>query len=185
MRQPPGAFNPTLRQPPDTALDMQQKTEAAKDLKLLANVDSLAPARSALAGLHLRSNGAPALADGFPRITTCRSRDMQTFRQWASSLPLSRPHGLCRWQILFAISQMAQIPNGSSVPDVAACPVLFTGLSLTERPAPMPFIGGEDVNIFVSKRLGRRRREESHVFPGFQFETRYLVSYFPPAAARC
>jgi hypothetical protein len=58
-----------------------------------AEVDSLAPARSVLAGLHLRSN---------------------SFRRWASSLPLSRPHGLCRWQILFAISQMAQIPNGSS-----------------------------------------------------------------------
>jgi len=37
-----------------------------------------------------------------------------SFRRWASSLPLSRPHGLCRWQILFAISQMAQIPSGSS-----------------------------------------------------------------------
>jgi hypothetical protein len=32
---------------------MQQKTEAAKDLKLLANVDSLAPARSASRPLPL------------------------------------------------------------------------------------------------------------------------------------
>ena len=40
-----------------------------------------------------------------------------SFRRWASSLPFSRPHGLCLWQILFGISQMPQIPNGSSVAD--------------------------------------------------------------------
>jgi hypothetical protein len=52
----------------------------------------------------------------------------------------------------------------------------------------MPFIGvvwvqllqlvGEGVNIFVREFSGRRRREEAQTFPGFQFETRYLVSYF-------
>jgi hypothetical protein len=56
----------------------------------------------------------PLLPMVFPRFTIRRFRDQQTFRRWAPSLPLSRPHGLCRWQILFAISQMAQIPNGSS-----------------------------------------------------------------------
>ncbi len=82
------------------------------------NVDSLAPACSALAGLPLRSNGTPALANSFPCFTTCRFRDQQTFRRWASSLPLSRPHGLCRWQILFAFpkwlkSQTAQVSGWS------------------------------------------------------------------------
>jgi hypothetical protein len=37
-----------------------------------------------------------------------------SFRRRASSLPLSRPHGLCLWQILFGISQTPQIPIGSS-----------------------------------------------------------------------
>ena len=46
-------------------------------------VDSLAPARSALAGLHLRSNGAPALAKCFPGLDG-RCRDMQTFRRFPS-----------------------------------------------------------------------------------------------------
>ena len=52
--------------------------------------DSLAPARSALAGLWLRPDGAPALAKCFPS-RNCRFRDKQTIRRWAPSLPLSRP----------------------------------------------------------------------------------------------
>ncbi len=54
-------------QTPDAALNVQQQTEVAQDLKLLANVDSLAPARLALAGLCFQPNGAPALANSFPR----------------------------------------------------------------------------------------------------------------------
>src|SRR5579862_410623 len=86
-------------------------------------VDSLAPARSALAGLHLRSNGAPALAKCFPGLDG-RCRDMQTFRRWAPSLPFSRPYGLRLGRILFATSQVAQIPSGSShiVHIVRDCP---------------------------------------------------------------
>ena len=57
----------------------------------VAIVDSLAPARSALAGLCLRSD-----------------------RRWAPSLPFSRPCGLRYSQFLFATSQVAQIPSGSS-----------------------------------------------------------------------
>jgi len=93
----------------------RRSAETPQRQKSRIGTDSLAPARSALAGLWLSPNGAPALANGFPCFTIRRFRDKQTFRQWASSLPLSRPHGLCRWQILFAISQMAQIHHGRRV----------------------------------------------------------------------
>src|ERR1035437_5198630 len=39
-------------------------------------------------------------------------------------------------------------------------------------------LAGEGVNVLVREFPGRRRREEAQTFPGFQFETRYLVSYF-------
>jgi len=50
----------------------------------------------------------------FPTIRTYRFRDKQTFRRWAPSLPFSRPGGLRLGPILFATSQVAQIPSGSS-----------------------------------------------------------------------
>ena len=55
-------------------------------------MDSLAPARLGLAGLLLRAH---------------------SFRQWAPSLPFSRPLAFAS-QILFVTSQVAQIPSGSS-----------------------------------------------------------------------
>jgi hypothetical protein len=75
VRRKPSLPKTKSRQTPDPALDVQQAS-VTQDLELLANVDSLAPARSALVGLHLRSN---------------------SFRHF---------------------------PNGSSIPDVLACPVL-------------------------------------------------------------
>src|ERR1035437_5346045 len=39
-------------------------------------------------------------------------------------------------------------------------------------------LAGEGVNVRVRKFSGRRRREEAQTSPGFQFETRYLVSCF-------
>jgi len=47
-----------------------------------SGMDLLAPARPALAGLWLRPNGAPALANGFPCFTIRRFRDQQTFRRF-------------------------------------------------------------------------------------------------------
>jgi hypothetical protein len=46
-------------------------------------LDSLAPARSALAGLRLRPNGTPVLAKCLPSWK-CRFRDKQTFRRFPS-----------------------------------------------------------------------------------------------------
>lgn len=43
----------------------------------------------------------------------------------APSHPLSRPLGLCRWQILFATSQVAQITSSLSVSMVGYCATVF------------------------------------------------------------
>ena len=90
-------------------------TQQAASLRYVGRrvVDSFAPARSALAGLWLRPMELPLL----PSVShhqDCRFRDMQTFRRWAPSLPFSRPYGLRCSRILFATSQVAQIPSGSS-----------------------------------------------------------------------
>ncbi len=60
------------RQPPEAALDVLQQAGIAQDLKLLADLDSLVPARSALVGLR------PAMRDKFlspfPKRLKCPGR---------------------------------------------------------------------------------------------------------------
>ena len=82
-------------------------------------MDSLLPSRSGRSGPPSRqtgTDGVPTLAKCIPIVSRCRCRDWQTFRRWAPSLPLSRPRGLRLRRILFATSQVAQIPSGSSLP---------------------------------------------------------------------
>jgi hypothetical protein len=101
---------------------------------------------------------------------------------WTRSRPLARPSRAFAFsQIPFAISQMAQV---SRTWRLAPCNSVIYGV------VGMEFFqfAGEGVNICGCKLGCRRRREESQTFRlivDFYLETRHLVSYFPPAAARC
>jgi len=66
----------------EPVLDIEISRFQLKSQKSRIGTDSLAPARSALAGLWLNPNGAPALANGFPCFTIRRFRDQQTFRRF-------------------------------------------------------------------------------------------------------
>jgi hypothetical protein len=79
---------------------------------LVTIMDSLAPARSALVGLWLRPDGTPALPSvshaGIIALATSKPFAGGLFTPVQSALRPSLP------QILFATSQVAQIPSGTS-----------------------------------------------------------------------
>jgi hypothetical protein len=84
---------------------------------LIREMDSLAPPHPAPAFIGFLREESATLTHSHPCSFGLRPLlTANSFRRWASSLPLSRPHGLCLWQILFGISQMPQIPNCSSLP---------------------------------------------------------------------